>query len=142
MIVYKDISLRDFEPWSGAVDTYNRIYNEGKLDKLEAVLEDLYPDGVDETTINDLLWFEEDTVFEWLGIRAEQQIRDELDEAKDELTSLESDYRDDAESIESEYEDMDQVLDEKIRLYNRCYREDIDALYERIRELKEELEAI
>ena len=36
-------------------------------------LEDLYPDGMDETELNDLLWFEPETVYEWLGIEGEEE---------------------------------------------------------------------
>ena len=32
------------------------------------MLEDIYPDGMDETVLNDFFWFEFDTVKEWLGI--------------------------------------------------------------------------
>lgn len=27
----------------------------------------MYPDGMSETELNDLLWFEDDTIAEWLG---------------------------------------------------------------------------
>ena len=68
MKIYSDISLENFEFWSGAVDTAERITEEGKWDSLEAILEDLYPDGITDTQLNDLLWFEPNTVYEWLGI--------------------------------------------------------------------------
>ena len=45
MKITKEISFSQFEPWSGAVDTYNLIVEAGKEDELEAILEDLYPDG-------------------------------------------------------------------------------------------------
>lgn len=56
--------------WSGAEDTMQRIIDEGKEDTFFAVIQDLYcdKDSIDLTTINDLLRFEEDTVFEWCGI--------------------------------------------------------------------------
>lgn len=53
MKVYNEISLRDFEFWSGAKENAEEL-TDCQLDKVEAILEDLYPDGVDETTINDL----------------------------------------------------------------------------------------
>lgn len=34
---------------------------------IEEILEDLYPDGMDETAVNDLFWFDNDTIAEWLG---------------------------------------------------------------------------
>lgn len=73
MRLYKDFDFDSFEPWSGAVETYNRIKEEGKGDALEAILDDLYPDGMTETALNDLLWFEPDSVYEWLGITDEEE---------------------------------------------------------------------
>lgn len=71
----------DFEPWGGAVDFYNEIRDSDKLDDLEFILEDLYPDGCTDTNINDLLAFDEDTVREWLDLPSEemreQKIREE-----------------------------------------------------------------
>lgn len=66
MKITEEISLRNFEGWSGAVDTLNTLTDEQK-DLLEATLEELWPDGMDETSLNDLLWFENDAIAEWLG---------------------------------------------------------------------------
>ena len=56
--------------WSGAEETMQRIIDEDKEDTFFAVLSDLYcdKDSIDLTSINDLLRFEEDQVFEWCGI--------------------------------------------------------------------------
>ena len=83
MRLYKDFEFRSFEPWSGAVETYNRIEAEGKGEALEAILDEIYPDGMTETGLNDLLWFEPDTVYEWLGISDEEE---EPEEEAGELT--------------------------------------------------------
>ena len=66
MKITKEMSLRNFEGWSGAVDTLDTLTDEQK-DALESNLEELYPDGMDETSLNDLLWFENDVIAEWLG---------------------------------------------------------------------------
>ena len=66
MKIYKDEALRHFEFWSGARDRAMELSSE-ELDRIEAELEVAYPDGMDETKINDLFWFEEDTIAEWLG---------------------------------------------------------------------------
>ena len=66
MKITKEISLRNFEGWSGAVDTLNTLTDDQK-DALEANLEELYPDGMDESSLNDFLWFENDTIAECLG---------------------------------------------------------------------------
>lgn len=74
-----------YKPWSGAVDTWETIEEEGLLDELDSLLEDIYPDGLSETELNDLLWFDKDWVFEQLGISdGEEFIGDEEDEEYDE----------------------------------------------------------
>jgi len=68
--IIKDVSgfeLRD-ELWSGALDTLEAIIENDKLQDLMCLLEDMYPEPVDITTINDLLWFEDDYLFEQLGM--------------------------------------------------------------------------
>lgn len=83
MKITKEISFSQFEPWSGAVDTYNLIVEAGKEDELEAILEDLYPDGLSDTELNDLLWFESEWLLESLGI-AEEEDEDEDEDTTEE----------------------------------------------------------
>ena len=73
MKIYSETSLENFEAWSGAVNTLDRVREAGKCDELESILGDLYPNGMSETELNDLLWFEPETVFEWLGIEEEEE---------------------------------------------------------------------
>lgn len=83
MKIYTEQSLADFKFWSGAETTAQRIWEEQGsegFDQLEAILEDLYPDGIDETDLNDLLWFDADTVYEWLGIEDEEDDEDADDD--------------------------------------------------------------
>lgn len=69
-----------YHPWSGAVDTWNTIEDNGLLEELDNLLEDLYPDGLSETELNDLLWFDSDWIFEQLGISEDEEpIDDEFD---------------------------------------------------------------
>lgn len=86
MTITYDLDLNSFNAWSGAVDTLDRIQREGKCEELENILEDLYPDGMTETQLNDLLWFDSGQVYEWLGIRSEEHLRKEI---KDGCQSLE-----------------------------------------------------
>lgn len=75
MKIYGEKSLADFSFWGGAKFTAQRIWDERGsegFDHLETILEDLYPDGIDETALNDLLWFDADTVYEWLEIDDEE----------------------------------------------------------------------
>ena len=73
MVITYELNLDTFEAWSGAVSTLDRIREEGLCEQLEAILEEIYPDGMTETELNDLLWFEEETIFEWLGIEEEEE---------------------------------------------------------------------
>lgn len=66
MKIYSEKGIRDFEFWSGAADNAEKLTLE-ELDEVGAIIEDIYPDGVDETQLNDIMWFEFDTVCEWLG---------------------------------------------------------------------------
>lgn len=69
MKIVDEISFSEFEPWSGAVETYNKICDCGKEEEFEQYIEEIYPEGCSSTTINDILWFEADDVFEYLGIK-------------------------------------------------------------------------
>ena len=73
MKITYDLNLSQFEAWSGARYTLDRIIEEDKCEDLEFILEDLYPDGMTDTELNDLLWFEPESVFEWLGISDEEE---------------------------------------------------------------------
>lgn len=65
MKFYKEQSLAEFEYWAGAKDTVKYLTDE-ELDTIEKILEELYPDGMGETELNDLFWFEDDLIAEWL----------------------------------------------------------------------------
>jgi len=58
--------LHSFTPWSGAVDTWNRLTG-ADVGRLESILDDLYPEGMNVTELNDLLWFEPGQIADWLG---------------------------------------------------------------------------
>lgn len=75
MKIYSEKSLRNFEFWNGAKENAKEFTDE-QLDQIETILEDMYPDGMDETQINDLFWFEPETLREWLGIEEEEEEED------------------------------------------------------------------
>ena len=76
MKVYQEISIRDFKAWSGAVATKDLIIEHDKEDEFDALIEELYPDGIDETQLNDILWFDDEWVLESLGITEEEEEED------------------------------------------------------------------
>lgn len=135
MKIYTETSLYYFKAWSGGENTLGRVIEEGKTDELEAVLEDLYPDGIDETALNDILRFESDWVYEVCGIRSESQIREELEEAKEELAEL-------MENFKNDCGDEDLTDEEKAEIWEENYKDDAEELEEKIAELEEELENI
>lgn len=62
----------DYTPWSGAVDAYDKIAEMGKLDELETLLDEWFDGEATITQINDVLWFECESVFDALGIPTEE----------------------------------------------------------------------
>ena len=103
----------------------------GKCAELENILEELYPDGMTETELNDLLWFDSESVYEWLGIRSESQIENEIEEAEEELAEVQSNLEDDLDDDELTTEERAEIIE--------SYQLDIDEIKERIADLKEEL---
>ena len=66
MIIKKEInSIEDFTFWSGAKDTLEEL-SADEQKQLFAILEELQEEW-QETELNDFIWFERDTIAEWLG---------------------------------------------------------------------------
>ena len=131
MTITYELDLSSFQAWSGAKDTLDRIQREGKCAELENILEELYPDGMTETELNDLLWFDSESVYEWLGIRSEEQIKKEIKEAEEELDEVQS-------NLEYDLDDDELTTEERAEIIEG-YQPDIDEIKERIADLKEEL---
>lgn len=75
MKVYDELTFYDISrtSWSGAVATIKRIEDEGKEEAFEALIDELYPEGIDRTELNDLLWFEDDWLYKQLNITEEDE---------------------------------------------------------------------
>jgi hypothetical protein len=59
MVVKTEITtLRDFQAWAGAKDNLQTVLENGKMDELDALVEELFYEPVDETILNDFLWFD------------------------------------------------------------------------------------
>ena len=76
MTIKTEQSLRYFEFRSGAKANAEMMTAE-ELDSVENALEELYPDGMTDTEINDLFWFDFEYVCELIGL--------EYDADKDEI---------------------------------------------------------
>lgn len=67
MKIYEEKSLEDFQFWSGAKYTAEILTPE-QFFALESMFEnDLFINGVEDTNLNDIFWFERDAIAEWLG---------------------------------------------------------------------------
>lgn len=114
-LYYEIYDLAHFSPWSGATDTYDKIIEAGKEEEFIQRLDDIYPDGLTESQLNDLLWFEEEWCYELVGlnkcgvepIKADEfigeseQIQDAIDEAIEEYLEEHDDCTAD------DFEDLD-----------------------------------
>ena len=73
MRIFYELDLEKFDAWGGAIQTLDRLRKEGLCEQLEFILEDLFPDGMSQTELNDLLWFDSDWIYETLEISDEEQ---------------------------------------------------------------------
>lgn len=65
-----EVSLDNFEAWSGGKDTLDTLREKGDVDSVECLIEELAStseEGWSDTQVNDFLWFERDTIAQHLG---------------------------------------------------------------------------
>ena len=72
MRITKEIDLKNFEAWSGGVATLEGLKRLDLVEELENQLNGIYSEGLDETQLNDLLWFEDEWVCEMVGTTIEE----------------------------------------------------------------------
>lgn len=88
--------LEKFEAWSDeARAAKEKIVSAGRGEDFIAMLEDLYPEGINETDLNDLIRFESEWCFELVGLDA-----DGNEPSDDEDDDEEEDTEDDEEDEE------------------------------------------
>jgi len=68
----ENTQLHSFDAWSGAKDTKQTILDNHKGDEFDSLIEELYPDGLSEAALNDILWFDPEWIYESLGIKTEE----------------------------------------------------------------------
>ena len=116
MKVISEIPLRDFEFWSGGAERANNCSDE-ELDSIEELLEEIEPeDGWSDTAINNMFWFEFDTLAQHLGYKDEEDFDiqhspnyvddDELAEYADKW------FREFVEKNHSDYELLESIADQ------------------------------
>ncbi len=72
-VINENCSILNFEAWSEGEDTKSRIIEEGLINEFDSLIEELYPDGLTDTHLNDILRFESEWVFDSLGIKDEEE---------------------------------------------------------------------
>lgn len=88
-------NFSNFTPHGCAIEVYERIKKEGKLNELETYLEDIYERNTPTwTDINDLLHYESNRVYIALGMRPEDATRRTIDDIVNECLSDEETYID------------------------------------------------
>lgn len=67
--VYEELTIKDFNAWSGAEDTLDIIREHDKMEELEELAEEIFGDEpISDTMLNDWLWFDRDEIFFQLDI--------------------------------------------------------------------------
>ena len=72
MLIKTEKNLRGFEAWSGAIETKKMILDAGLEEEFEMLIDECYPEGLTDTELNDILWFDSDWVLDMLGIEVEE----------------------------------------------------------------------
>jgi len=92
MKIIEKMSLRDFKFWSGGKDRACNLTDE-QFAIVEDNFEQLFPEGMTDVEVNDMFWFDFDTIAQWLGYEDEAHFdanvrEDDVDEAEEWLDSL------------------------------------------------------
>lgn len=83
MKVTREINLDEFKAWSGGKETLDELRKTGFVDNAQELVEELWPDGVDATTLNDFLWFD-------LKDRNPEWFNDHWDEMQDAIREIDA----------------------------------------------------
>lgn len=81
MKIYKDYYLHDVNFWGGAKDNIKYLTKDD-FTVVELELEEMYPDGIEETELNDLFRFDIDEVAIILGYDDFDDLKKERAEVK------------------------------------------------------------
>jgi hypothetical protein len=77
-------SIENFDAWQGGLQRKTEIIEAELIDEYNAYLEEILPEeGVTDTHLNDILWFETD---DWLQEQYKQRLQDWFDEETDDET--------------------------------------------------------
>jgi hypothetical protein len=71
--INENLTLADFDAWSEAKNTKETILKNNKGKEFDNLIEELYPDGLTDTQLNDILWFESDWIYKQIGISEDDE---------------------------------------------------------------------
>ena len=116
MKIIMETSLERFDAWSGGEDTLDVLREKDLCDQLENALEDIFPDGCTDTELNDLLWFERDTIAEWLGFSDWDDLENDGEEDEEDEEEIEYERG----VTEQEFETVDDFCDHYENDCDKC----------------------
>lgn len=146
-------TLDNFHPSKEAEALWEEIKDSKKIEDLEYALESLYPDGISDEALDDMLIHEEEWVRDLIGLpiedgeEAEEESIDEFD-AKDESEPVESDdeieddvepvdYEESDDEINPEGEEMDEIDPDEEKVVEITDNDLEESEPEKEKELKE-----
>lgn len=123
MKIYSEISLSEFHFWGGAKEFAAQLTEE-QFDDVEYILVDCYPDGLTDTEINDLFWFEQNVIREWADMPCE-----ELEDVPEEAQKVLSEYYD-LDSFDGSIEAVEEYENREIYYIPETYKEKYTSVRE------------
>lgn len=140
MKIYSETSLRNFPFWDGAKDRVKYLTSD-QLDRIESILEMDNPDGMEDTEINDIFWFEEDWIADMLGFSSwenleagiDRETEAEIDRIQEEINEAEEELHDLLGALKDE--DLDEEEREEITERVEILKGDIEDLYDEMEDL-------
>ena len=66
--IYDELNLSEVNTWGGATEVKNIIMNEELEEDFNNLIDELFPNGLSITELNDLLSFDYEYIFNCLGI--------------------------------------------------------------------------
>lgn len=137
-------TLAGFEPSAASKDLWDEIKDAGKVEDLEYQLEVLYPEGISDVALDDLLKNEADWVRDLVGIGEKEEVEEPIDEFEEEdIEPVESEGSEEEDIEPLDYEEGEESAKDEIEEIGE--EEPIDEIPEEEKpeekkELKEEVE--
>lgn len=68
MKIYYEDSIQNFEFWEDA-EEHAEMLTESELDQFEDFVNEAYPEGIEDTALNDWMWFDFESVCDAIGLK-------------------------------------------------------------------------